>query len=243
MAASKSDIIARLELDLLSLQGLKHMPGSENSVDLGVINQAFPNKTFPVGAIHEFISTGMETSAATTGFISGILSQLIRNNGVVIWISSSRMVFPPALGMFGIAPERIIFIDLRNENDCLWAMEEALKCEGLAAVVSEIKELSFTASRRFQLAVEQSRVTGFVMRYRPKKPGVTACVSRWRILPISSELEEDMPGVGFPRWQIELLKIRNGKPGHWQMEWSDGRFRQIGPAYISFETLRRKTGS
>ena len=37
----------------------------------------------------------------------------------------------------------------------LWVIEEALKCEGLAAVIGEIKELSFTQSRRLQLAVEK----------------------------------------------------------------------------------------
>lgn len=40
-------------------------------------------------------------------------------------------------------------------------MEEALKCGGLAAVVGEVQDISFTASRRLQLAVEQSGVTGF----------------------------------------------------------------------------------
>jgi protein ImuA len=73
------------------------------------------------------------------------------------------------------------------------------------------------------LAVEQSRVTGFIVRRNPKNL-VTACVSRWRItsLPTAST---DLPGVGFPRWNVELLKVRNGKPGAWQLEWVDGRFR------------------
>ena len=41
----------------------------------------------------------------------------------------------------------------------MWAIEEALKCDGLAAVIGEMKELSFTNSRRLQLAVEKSHVT------------------------------------------------------------------------------------
>jgi len=40
-------------------------------------------------------------------------------------------------------------------------------------------------------------------------------------------LKNGMPGVGFPRWQIELLKVRNGKPGKWTVEWSAGRFIQV----------------
>jgi hypothetical protein len=27
-----------------------------------------------------------------------------------------------------------------------------------------------------------------------------------------------------PRWQVELLKVKNGQTGIWQIEWADGRF-------------------
>jgi protein ImuA len=36
-----------------------------------------------------------------------------------------------------------------------------------------------------------------------------------------------MPGVGFPRWNVQLLKVRNGKPGAWQLEWEGGQFHHI----------------
>jgi protein ImuA len=38
--------------------------------------------------------------------------------------------------------------------------------------------------------------------------------------------------VGHPRWNVELLRIRNGKPGQWQVEWSDGCFRITEPDII-----------
>lgn len=99
------------------------------------------------------------------------------------------------------------------------------------------------ASRRLQLAVEQSCVTGFIIRHQPRYPGVTACVSRWQITPLPSELEEGMPGVGFPRWQVELLKIRNGRPGTWEVEWSAGNCRLIEePVVVSPLQPKRKTG-
>jgi hypothetical protein len=33
-----------------------------------------------------------------------------------------------------------------------------------------------------------------------------------------------LPGVGFPHWKVELLRIRNGIPGVWCVHWSGGRF-------------------
>ena len=77
-------------------------------------------------------------------------------------------------------------------------MEEALKCAGLAAVIGELPELSFTTSRRFQLAVEQSRVTGFILRSNPRNLQPNACVSRWKIKSLPSFLKTDSPARLFP---------------------------------------------
>ena len=132
-----------------------------------------------------------------------------------------------ALTNFGIEPDRVVFVELSRPKDMLWVMEEALKCEGLAAVVGEIPEIGFTASRRLQLAVEQSRVTGFLLRHQARSLGVNACVARWRVGALASETADGLPGVGFPRWNVELLKIRNGRPGVWPLEWAAGRFRAV----------------
>src|ERR1700712_3428289 len=149
MNTAKSDIISRLKMDILPLEGLRiSVAGKSGQTDLGPINQAFPQGTFPLGAIHEFISRGHESASATLGFISALISPLMKKGGSGIWIGPRGKIFPPALEQFGIEPSRIIFIDLQKEKDMLWAVEEALKCPGLTAVVGEIPELSFTASRR-----------------------------------------------------------------------------------------------
>jgi protein ImuA len=106
-----------------------------------------------------------------------------------------------------------------------------LKCEGLAAVVGELSQLDFTVSRRLQLAVEQSRVTGFILRVNPRQLTTTACVTRWQITSLPSVLPGEIPGVGFPRWNVQLLKVRNGKPGNWKIEWNAGKFRHV-PALV-----------
>ncbi|CAN5369872.1 ImuA family protein [soil metagenome] len=224
----KAEILAELQADILRLQGFKSADNSAMDWGLGPIKSAFPNSTFPLGAVHEFLSARPEDAAATSGFIAGLLSSLMGSNGTSLWISASRKLFPPALKSFGIQPDRFIFIDLQNEKDVLWAMDEALKCGTLTTVVGELNDISFTASRRLQLAVEQSQVTGFIIRNKVhvvNNPGTTACVSRWKITPLPSLPIEDLPGIGFPKWRVELLRIRNGKPGVWDIEWINGRFQ------------------
>lgn len=240
MTVNKTDIIAQLKKDILPLQGFKNpLRVAVMDAGLGIINSAFPNKVFPAGAVHEFIATNAGDAAASYGFITGIAATLIKQNGVMVWISSKRNIFPPALKTFGIKPEQVIFIQLKNQKELLWVMEEALKCEGLAAVIGEITEIDFTTSRRLQLAVEKSRVTGFILRRNPKYINTTACLTRWEITAAPSEI--NMPGVGFPRWNVELLKVRNGKPGKWQLEFAGGKFRHISKLATITEQ-KRKTG-
>lgn len=232
--AAKKDIIVHLQKEILRLQGFKQIAkDGTGSFGLGPAEAAFPNGVFPRATIHEFLSEGHEHAAACGGFVSGLLKTLMEQGNTCVWISTCRTIFPPALHAFGISPDKIFFIDLKREQDVLWVMEESLKCEALSAVVAELKEISFAASRRLQLAVEKSKVTGFILRNDEDKVRPTAAVARWRISPAPSETEAGMPGVGFPRWNVELLKVRNGNPGAWTMEWSGGTFNTIIEQHIA----------
>ncbi len=239
----KAATVAQLKKDILSLQGFKRTSNLATlDVVPGAIKNAFPNTEFPLRAIHEFISTGAEDAAVTNGFVSGILASLMNNRGGCIWIGSSKTIFPPALKSFGIVPDKIIFIDVKKEKEILWTMEEALKCDSLSAVVGDVKELSFTNSRRLQLAIEQSCVTGFILRNNQRNLNTTACATRWKNTPLPSELAEGTPGVGFPRWNVELLKVRNGKQGSWQIEFVAGRLRHISNMDAIALEHKKKTG-
>lgn len=217
-----------LRKEILCLQGLGTPPDNEQSaVLLGPILDNMPGKVFPTGAIHEFLSPTATAAAAASGFISAIISSLMKSDKPCLWVSTNRTLFPPALKTFGIDPDRMVFIDVTREKEALWVIEEALRCEALCAVMGEVRELNFTQSRRLQLAVESSRVTGFIHRRNPRIVHPTASVARWQIAPISSQTKGGLPGLGYPRWEIELLKIRNGKPGSWQLQWSSNAFHRI----------------
>ncbi|MCJ8209748.1 Error-prone repair protein ImuA [Mucilaginibacter sp. RS28] len=244
MQASKASIIQQLQQKILSWQGFASPAAAETKrMGLGPLEDAFPNGVFPTGAIHEMLCPTREQGAATAGLLSGIVTALMKNGGVCLWISADRRLYPPALLSFNILPEQVIFIDVAREKDVLWAMEEALKCEGLAAVVAEVREVSFAQSRRLQLAVEDSKVTGFLLRTDLKKLTTTTCVARWQITHLPGALPDGLPGVGFPRWQVELLRVRNGNPGSWIFEWNNKGFVPVEePLAETEQHLTRQVG-
>lgn len=242
MLQPKSDIIQRLQNEILPLQGYRSALGKSSlKIDLDAINTAFPNASFPLGAIHEFMVNAPGTKAATSGFVTSIISSLMKEEGVVIWISADRTIFPPALTFFNLDPHRIIFVDLRNQKEVAWAVEEALQVKGLAAVVGEVKELDFTASRRLQLAVEKSQVTGFILNNSNKK-NTNASLCRWQVQFAPGIPIDDLPGIGYPCWKVDLLKVRNGCPGSWQIAWMNGRFATGNKKRMVYKELHKKTG-
>jgi len=237
----RADIVSALRSDILQMEGLRTVINNPINPGLGPICGAFPSGSFPVGAVHEFISTDDGDAACTSGFLAGLLSSLMGDHGTALWIGASRTIFPPALKEYGVQPDRVVFVDVKKEKDMMWAMDEALKCSALTAVIGEMREITFTGSRRLQLAVEQSQVTGFLLRKGVRKLNTTACVSRWKVTTLPSELIDGLPGVGFPQWRVELLRIRNGRSGAWHLKWVDGRF--IPVIQVNNDSVaRRKVG-
>lgn len=244
MSSANSHIIAVLQKEILlhsaCRQQTKDVALSE---ELFFLKEHLPLGVFPTGAVHEFIFSKAEDIAATNAFISGLVSTCIAAKGVIVWISLRPTVFPTILQRFNIEPSEVIFIHPANEKERLWVTEEALKCDGLRAVVAELESLSFTNSRRLQLAVEKSNVTGLVLTSSTKNT-TNACLSRWKITSLPSEQQDGLPGVGFPTWKVELLKMRNGKPGQWKVEWAADHFKEIKETALSSTIieLHQQTG-
>lgn len=225
----KNELFTRLQSDILSLEGFRAPAFAEKQPDLGLgpILKAFGGGIFPRAGMHEFISNSAEQTAASSGFMAVLAGKMMGQDGMCVWIGRRRSIYPFALSRFGISPDRVIFIDVKKDQDLMWAIEEALKCEALSVVVGEIKELSLTQSRRIQLAIETSKVTGFLHRMAPRICGASAAVCRWQISPLPAAAELRLPGLGLPCWQVTIEKVRNGEPGQWPVQWNGERFEQL----------------
>ncbi|MGX5853721.1 ImuA family protein [Dyadobacter jiangsuensis] len=228
-ALKKSELVARLRSDILALQGFRApaLGVKHDDFGLGPVMKAFPQGIFPRVGMHEFISQSAEQTAATSGFMAALAGKMMKQDGLCVWVGTRRTVYPFGLSQFGVSPDRVIFVDLKKDKDLLWAIEEALKCDALSAVVGEIKELNLIESRRLQLTVEESKVTGLLHRVSPRLSNPTSAVCRWRISPLPGVTDDVLPGIGFPRWQVQIEKVRNGEPGSWPLEFRDGSFELI----------------
>ena len=95
------------------------------------------------GALHEIAAARETETAAATGFA---LALAIRRQCAitVLWIAEELSLaengvpYGPGLDQAGFAPERLITVSTARGRDVLWAMEEALRCPAIGAVIGEM---------------------------------------------------------------------------------------------------------
>lgn len=215
MTAARNRVISELKDRIALLEGNAGKRSGCLAFGVPEIDAVLPGGGLAHGAIHEFAGGGAGTvdGAAAALCVAGIAA---RTRGQVLWCLTRPDLFFPALMQAGLHPDRVIFAEADREQDVLESMEEGLSYGGLGAVVGEIVRLPMTASRRLQLAAEKTGTMGLVVRRWRRQLEAsdfgqpTASTTRWRVSVLSSE-ELPVPGVGRPRWLLELMRVKAGE--------------------------------
>jgi protein ImuA len=188
------------------------------------------------GVLHEvFSASGHETAA--TGFVAGLANRVAADKHS-LWIRQDFSAHefgelsPTGLLELGLDPARMFLLSVTNASDGLRAAHDALSCAVLGAVVIEIpgnpKTLDLVASRRLTLAAAQKSVTAFLLRLGAE-PDASTAETRWLVRAAPSQTQNE--DWGYPVFEIDLIRNRHGKTGHWFMEWNcDGRIFQSSTA-------------
>jgi protein ImuA len=216
------------------------------------IDRHLPGGGLPLGALHEVAGggNGAIDGAAAALFAGGIAA---RTRGKVLWCVTRQDLFAPALAQAGLAPDRVIYVEVGDEKSVLACFEEGLRHGGLGTVVAEVARLSMTASRRLQLAAENSSSIGIaVRRWRRQTEAAdfgqpTASVTRWRVSVLPSTALP-VPGIGRARWLLELIRCRAGESADFEVEACDAKGRLALPSNLADgpdakEVGRRRTSA
>jgi protein ImuA len=177
------------------------------------------------GVLHEvFAAVGHE--AAATGFAAGLVARVAADK-YSLWIRQDFSTHefgelsPIGLLELGLDPARILLLSVTNASDGLRAAHDALSCAALGAVVIEIpgnpKILDLVASRRLTLAAAQKSVTAFLLQFSAQ-PCASTTETRWLVRGAASQTQN--ADWGYPVFEVDLVRNRHGKTGHWFMEWN-----------------------
>ncbi len=197
----------------------------------------------PPGLLHEVFTDTQRNGGAALGFALATARGLVTAARPAILIlqlsrDTQDMGLPYGAGLssFGIDPQSVVLGRMETATDLLWAIEEAIACRAVAAVIAEVahetKVLDFTASRRLTLRATAGGASVFLLRYGEEREASAARL-RWRVEPaLSGETMFDARAPSHPRWRVELEKGRLGSrrdPVEWMLDWSENGFVLVEP--------------
>ncbi len=191
------------------------------------------------GALHEVsaLSCALVDDAAATLFIAGIAAREASATGApVLWVSCRNDLYAPGVEQAGLHAAQVIHVQPRDEQALLAVVEDAVRDGTPCAVIAEARKVSMVASRRLQLAAADADIPVLLLRQRRNRDRdpleePSAAWTRWRIASAPSE-RLAVPGVGRPRWLVELARQRGGDPFSLMVEGCDETGRLAVPAAL-----------
>ncbi len=175
----------------------------------------------PPGLLHEIYTPERRNAGASLGFALGQAKSLLsaaRPALIILQLGKEAqdMGVPYGAGLvhFGIDPQSVVLGRLETIPELLWALEEAVCCRAVAAVIADLagspKALDFTASRRLSLRTAAAGTSVFFLRYGREREA-SAAQLRWRLTPVlSTETMFDARAPAGPRFSASLEKGRIG---------------------------------
>ena len=160
---------------------------------------------------------------------------LSADGGAVVVIDREKTFYAPAAVALGIPWPQLLVVQPQNAQDELWAIDQSLRCAGVAAVWAPLAKLGAHDFRRLQLAAESSEAVGLLLRDAPwrKEPS-------WaHVQLVVTPLAERKPfGESGRRLRVETIRIRGAKLNAAakrtvvQIDEVTGQFRETSPDHV-----------
>ena len=201
----------------------------------------------PAGLVHEIFADDTRSAGAALGFAMGLSRQQVmgERQGVLylqLAGEAQEIGLPYGLGFarFGFDARQLVLGRIGSVAEMLWALEEAIACRAVAAVVADFaihpKALDFTVSRRLGLRSAASGTSVLLLRYGREREASAARL-RWRVTPaVSAGQPFDPHAPGPPRFRVGIEKRRLGGSSQRAegqellVEWTENGFVPIAPA-------------
>jgi protein ImuA len=203
-----SQLIETLRGQIARLEGV-HRPVSPEGVSSGCValDRLLPGGGFRRGTLVEWLSGADGAGAASLAIAAA--REACREGGAVVVLDPRHEFYPPAAVRAGIAPHGLLVVQPATEADSCWALDQALRCLGVAALLAWPDRLDGRTFRRLQLAAEEGGCLGLLLRPQAVLAEPSWADVRLKVEPLPA-LEAAAAGR---RLKIDLLRCRHGAGG------------------------------
>jgi len=173
----------------------------------GPLDRLLPERGFRRGTLTEWLADGAGSGVETLAL--GAAAAACRDGRALVVLDRRGEFYPPAAARLGIELQNLIVVYAAGKADHAWALDQALRCPGVAAVLAWPEELDGRSFRRLQLAVEESDGLGLLIR-----PSAARHEPSWADVRLLVEPLPAVPeGNGRRQLRIHLLRCRGGIDG------------------------------
>ena len=160
---SSRELVEKLQQQIARLEGIRR-PQDAVPISSGceALDQLLPEKGFRRGTLVEWLAEGAGAGAETLALITA--RNACGASGTLVVLDHAREFYPPAAVRMGLELNQMILVQASNATDNLWALDQALRCPGVAAVLGWPERLDGRTFRRLQLAAEEGGGLGLLVR-------------------------------------------------------------------------------
>jgi len=177
--------------------------------------------------LHEIAPATSRDFGAAAGFAFALAARAAHDGRHTLWIQTdfaaieSGDIYGLGCDPFGLPVRQLLILKVSRPFDALWAMEEALKCRGLARVIAELPDggaiANLNATRRLTLAAREGGGFGFLLHHQPSLV-TSSAETRWEIASAPSHPDQ-FGGLGRTAFVLSLTKNHHGPTGRWTVAW------------------------
>ena len=168
-----------------------------------VLDQLLPGQGFARGSLIEWLS---ESASGASLFALTAARAACENGGLLVVIDRDRTFYPPAAAAWRINLSQMLVVRPENDKDEYWALDQALRCSDIAAVLAWPRRLDHLTFRRLQLAAETSGSMGLLVRpHTARAERSWADIRFWVSVTNSTLRRKALPAWGL---QVKLLRCR-----------------------------------
>ncbi|HZL90133.1 MAG TPA: hypothetical protein VFB96_17325 [Pirellulaceae bacterium] len=173
------------------------------STGVPALDALLPRGGLRRGSVTEWLAAASAGGAQTLALLAA--RQACSDGKSLVVVDRQRRFYPPAAAVLGIDLLRLIVVHPLSDADELWAIDQALRCRGVAAVWARREQLDPRDFRRLQLAAESGGTLGLLVRSaqargQPSWADVQLVVS-------------PRPSSGSWRLHVEVTRCRGSHPG------------------------------
>jgi hypothetical protein len=208
----------RKTVQRLETQGRQRWESQGVSTGVNLLDQLLPTGGLVRGTLVEWFMGSGNENVGGIGAGAGALAlraacEAARDGGYVIVFDRLRRFFPPAAVAWGLDLRQVVLVRAASVRDELWALEQSLRCEGVAAVWGFWDDLDWRWFRRLQLSAEQGGTLAMLVRPGRFAGQPSWADVQWCVRPLSPNKQSPQKSDSAWRLSVTLKRCRGGVTG------------------------------